>query len=122
MPTWSTPTVAVRGGRTQVVVNGFKHIGGYDFETGKELWKMTGGGDIPVPTPIVGDGLIYITNAHGLFAPIYAIKTDRDGRRHAEGQQALRADGVDRRRARAPTCRRRSSTTGCSTTAATTAC
>ena len=34
-------------GRDQVIVNGWKHIGGYDLETGKEVWRMTGGGDIP---------------------------------------------------------------------------
>ncbi len=79
VPTWSTPTIHEAGGRTQVIVNGWKHIGGYDFETGKELWKMGGGGDIPVPTPIVVEDLIYITNAHGLFAPIYAIRTDAAG-------------------------------------------
>jgi outer membrane protein assembly factor BamB len=79
VPTWSTPAVVTSAGRTQVVVNGYKHIGGYDVGTGKVLWKMGGGGDIPVPTPIVDDGLIYITNAHGMFAPIYAIKTDASG-------------------------------------------
>lgn len=29
-----------------VIVNGWKHIGGYDLETGKEAWRMSGGGDI----------------------------------------------------------------------------
>ena len=79
VPTWSTPTVHEEKGRRQVIVNGYKHIGGYDLETGDELWKMTGGGDIPVPTPVVSDGLIFITNAHGSAAPIYAIKTDAIG-------------------------------------------
>lgn len=79
VPTWSTPAVHVSDGRTQVIVNGWKHIGGYDIETGKELWRMGGGGDIPVPTPVVAGGLIYITNAHGMFAPIYAIRTDASG-------------------------------------------
>jgi outer membrane protein assembly factor BamB len=79
VPTWSTPAVHTANGRTQVIVNGWKHIGGYDVQTGKELWKMAGGGDIPVPTPVVADGLVYITNAHGQLAPIYAIKTDAAG-------------------------------------------
>ena len=47
----------------QVVVNGWHHIGGYDFNTGKELWMLKGGGDIPVPTPVFQDGTIVITNA-----------------------------------------------------------
>ncbi len=79
VPTWSTPTVHEVNGRSQVIVNGWRHIGGYDVETGKELWKLRGGGDIPVPTPVVAGDLIYITNAHGMLAPIYAIKTSASG-------------------------------------------
>jgi outer membrane protein assembly factor BamB len=79
VPTWSTPTVCTIGGRTQVVLNGWKYIGGYDVNTGKELWHMSGGGDIPVPTPVVGQGLIFITNAHGRMAPIYAIRPTATG-------------------------------------------
>jgi len=42
VPTWSTPTVHVVNGRAQIVVNGFRHIGGYDLKTGDELWRMVG--------------------------------------------------------------------------------
>jgi outer membrane protein assembly factor BamB len=77
--TWSTPTVHVADGRAQVLCNGWKHIGGYDLETGAELWKLEGGGDIPVPTPVVAHGNVYITNAHGRLAPIYAVKLDARG-------------------------------------------
>ena len=80
--TWSTPAVFPRqGGRSQVVLNGYHHIGGYDFDTGEELWRLEGGGDIPVPTPIrAGDGPILITNAHGRLKPIYAIDLDAEGK------------------------------------------
>ncbi len=79
VPTWSTPTVHVTPGRSQVIVNGYKRIAGYDLVNGKELWWMKGGGDIPVPTPIIAHNLIYITNAHGAMAPIYAIKPTAEG-------------------------------------------
>lgn len=79
VPTWSTPAICTEGGLSQVVVNGWKHIGGYDLETGKELWKMVGGGDIPVPTPVIGQGLIFVTNAHGRFSPVYAIRPTAKG-------------------------------------------
>src|SRR5262249_3384840 len=69
VPTWGTPTVHAGKDRSQVICNGWYHIAGYDLETGKELWTLKGGGDIPVPTPIVANDLIYITNAHGSMAP-----------------------------------------------------
>jgi len=74
VPTWGTPTVHTGREHSQIIVNGFKHIGGYDIATGEEIWRMTGGGDIPVPTPVVGDDLAYITNAHGGKSPIYAVR------------------------------------------------
>lgn len=86
VPTWSTPTVVVTEKRQQVVCNGYKHIGGYDLNTGKELWKLVGGGDIPVPTPIFANGLIFITNAHGMMAPIYAIDPDVSGTLEMQGE------------------------------------
>jgi outer membrane protein assembly factor BamB len=60
-------------------VNGWHHIGGYEFATGRELWKLDGGGDIPVPTPIFAHGLIYQTSAHGKFRPLRAIRPDATG-------------------------------------------
>jgi outer membrane protein assembly factor BamB len=79
VPTWGTPTVHEVGGRTQLAVNGWHHTGGYDFTTGKEIWKIAAGGDIPIPTPVVQDGLIYITNAHGPKAPVYAVRETATG-------------------------------------------
>ncbi len=73
VPTWGSPTVDVRDGRSQVICNGYKHTGSYDLESGEPLWWIQGGGDIPVPTPIVAHDLIYITSAHGALAPIYAV-------------------------------------------------
>ena len=79
VPTWGTPTIVAAGGRTQIVVNGWHHSGGYDFATGKELWKLDGGGDIPVPTPIFANDLIYLTSAHGRVRPMRAIRPDASG-------------------------------------------
>jgi outer membrane protein assembly factor BamB len=79
VPTWSTPNVYEGDNTKQVIVNGFKHIGGYDLATGEEIWRMANGGDIPVPTPIFANDLIYIHGAHGRYAPIYAIKPTAEG-------------------------------------------
>ena len=78
-PTWSTPTIHTFDGKTQIIVNGYKHMGGYDFDTGKEIWQMSGGGDIPVPTPVVAHNLIFMNSAHGPVSPIYAVKPTANG-------------------------------------------
>jgi len=79
VPTWGTPTVHTVDGQTQVIVNGWRHIGAYDVRTGKEIWKLRGLGDIPVPTPVVHDGLVYLTSAHGPGAPVYAVRETASG-------------------------------------------
>jgi outer membrane protein assembly factor BamB len=79
VPTWGTPTIARSGSKTEILVNGWHHTGAYDFADGKEIWKLDGGGDIPVPTPIVADGLAYFTSAHGRSRPMRAIRLDATG-------------------------------------------
>jgi outer membrane protein assembly factor BamB len=74
VPTWSTPTIHEVNGKAQVLVNGMRQAGAYDFKTGKVIWSLAGGGDIPVPTPVTSDGLVYLTNAHGPGSPVYAIR------------------------------------------------
>jgi len=78
-PGWCTPNIYEYNGRKYVAVNGYKHRGGYDFITGKEIWRMSGGGDIQIPTPIPGDGLIYFNSAHGRSSPIMAVRTSATG-------------------------------------------
>ncbi len=78
-PTWGTPTVVEHKGVAQIVVNGYKHIGGYNLENGEAIWRLKGGGDVPVPTPITADGLAFITNAHGAPSPLFAINLDATG-------------------------------------------
>ncbi len=79
VPTWSTPTFHQVGDRKLVLVNGWKHAGAYDARTGSEVWKLRGLGDIPVPTPFVADGLVFITQAHGPGSPVYAVKVEAKG-------------------------------------------
>jgi outer membrane protein assembly factor BamB len=54
--TWSTPLIVHDGPQTRIIVNGWKQIGGYDFATGRQLWHMAGGGDIPVASPVLAGG------------------------------------------------------------------
>ncbi|MDP4222282.1 MAG: PQQ-binding-like beta-propeller repeat protein [Bacteroidota bacterium] len=78
-PGWCTPNIYTNAGKTCVAVNGYKHRGGYDFKTGKEIWNMSGGGDIPIPTPVLGDNVIFFNSAHGKYSPIMAVKTNATG-------------------------------------------
>lgn len=77
--TWGTPAIYSKDGKTQIIVNGYKHMGGYELETGKEIWRMGGGGDAPATTPVIANNLIYICNAHGKLSPIYAVKPEAAG-------------------------------------------
>jgi outer membrane protein assembly factor BamB len=87
VPTWSTPAIDLRDGRTRILANGHRHIAGYDFATGKEVWRLRGGGDIPVPAPIVAGGLAFFTSAHGGTAPILAVRASAAGDiTHPEGK------------------------------------
>jgi len=76
--TWSTPLVAATEDRQQIVCNGYRQMAGYDLKTGARLWHLNDGGDVPVPTPLFANGLIYLTNGHGR-SPTYAIKPTATG-------------------------------------------
>lgn len=76
---WCTPNVYFDGNMARVVVNGYKHRGAYDLDSGEEVWRMNGGGDIPVPSPIVWKDLVYFNSAHGRHAPLMAVKNSAEG-------------------------------------------
>lgn len=76
---WGTPLIHTGPEKTQVVVNGWPWIVAYDLENGEVIWRIKGGGDNPVPTPFVANGLIYITSAHGRYSPIYVVRPEARG-------------------------------------------
>ena len=88
VPTWGTPTIVTGPSSSELVVNGYRHSGGYDPTTGRELWRLDGGGDIPVPTPIEGHGLIYLSSAHGESRPLRAIRSGSRGNISLQQQDA----------------------------------
>ncbi|HSZ59086.1 MAG TPA: PQQ-binding-like beta-propeller repeat protein [Tepidisphaeraceae bacterium] len=80
VPTWSTPAVIhPKEGPAQVVCNGHKHAAGYDLRTGKEIWTLAMPGDIPIPTPIYADDLVFFTSAHGGPSGIFAVRSSATG-------------------------------------------
>ena len=76
--TWSSPCVVQWKGKTQIVCNGYNEMAGYDFDSGARLWTLSGGGDVPVPTPLFQNDLIYISNSHAR-SHCYAISPDAKG-------------------------------------------
>lgn len=76
---WGTPFIHAGASTVQVVANGWPWSVSYDLETGRERWRISGGGDNPIPTPFSANGWIYVTNAHGGKAPVWAIRPDAKG-------------------------------------------
>ncbi len=76
--TWGTPVIFSADGRDQIVTNGTK-IRGYDAATGKLLWTLGPNSEITVGTPVVGDGLVFITGGYPPVRPIYAVKPSASG-------------------------------------------
>ncbi|MBI4325335.1 MAG: PQQ-binding-like beta-propeller repeat protein [Chloroflexi bacterium] len=71
---WCTPAMAETKGRAQIVLNGWKQLGGYDFETGQQIWTLSGGGDIPVPAPLIVEDWAFFNSAHGQYRPLRAVR------------------------------------------------
>ena len=77
--TWGTPAIArAADGHEELVTNGTK-VRGYDPETGKLLWTLGPNSEITVGSPVVGNGLVFVTGGYPPVRPIYAIKPGASG-------------------------------------------
>jgi outer membrane protein assembly factor BamB len=79
IPSWGTPTIIEGPNRVELVTNATKFARGYDPRTGKELWRLGRHAEITVPTPFLGDGLIFITSGYRPVQPIYAVRPGATG-------------------------------------------
>ncbi len=76
IPSWGTPAVlasADEGGVDEIVTNGTT-IRGYDAKTGQELWRLGPNSEITVASPVVADGVAYVTAGYPPVKPIYAVR------------------------------------------------
>jgi len=78
IPSWSSPVVYRGAPRDELVTNG-KTIRGYDPRTGRELWTLGPNSEVVVGTPILGDGVVYVTAGYPPVRPIYAVRPGGDG-------------------------------------------
>jgi outer membrane protein assembly factor BamB len=74
---WGTPVVVNSGTRDELIVNSQRRVTAYDPETGKELWTVRGMTFEVIPTPVVGDGLVFASS--GRAGPTYAIRPGGTG-------------------------------------------
>jgi outer membrane protein assembly factor BamB len=72
-PSWATPNVMRGDGGDELVVNAAT-IAGYDPSTGEQLWALAPNSELVIATPIVGDGVAYVSAGYAPVKPIYAIR------------------------------------------------
>jgi outer membrane protein assembly factor BamB len=75
---YSTPVVVQAGSRTEVVVNSSAGVSGHDFATGERLWYFNEDNRFPVPSPLVHQGLIYLSRGYR-SSPFMAIRPGGQG-------------------------------------------
>jgi len=77
---WNTPLVWRSKARTELVASGKKHIAGYDPDSGKELWSLTGV-DTPDSCSPASDAerLYFGFRGQGVNGPLYALAAGCSG-------------------------------------------
>jgi outer membrane protein assembly factor BamB len=75
---WSTSLIVEHAGEKQVVINATGKVRSYDFATGRPIWEIGGQAANTVPTPVTGDGIVYVTSGHRGSA-LQAIKLGATG-------------------------------------------
>jgi outer membrane protein assembly factor BamB len=74
---WGTPIAVRAGGRDEIIVSSMHRVYAYDPDTGKELWSAAGNLVEVIPTPVVGEGLVFA--ASGRAGPTLAITPGGSG-------------------------------------------
>ena len=75
---WSTPLIVEHEGKAQVIVAATRRVCSYDLETGKLVWECRGLTGNVIPTPVVADGVVYLTSGFG-GAALLAVKLGGTG-------------------------------------------
>lgn len=74
---WGTPVVITASNRDELIVNSQRRVAAYDPATGQELWTVRGMTFEVVPTPVVGEGLVFASS--GRAGPTFAIRPGGNG-------------------------------------------
>lgn len=74
---WGTPVMLDAGDRDELVVSSQRRVAAYDPDSGRELWTVRGNTFEVIPTPVVGDGLVFCSS--GRAGPTFAIRPGGSG-------------------------------------------
>ncbi len=77
-PSWATPTLLEGPDGDELIVNG-STIHAYDPETGIELWSLGPNSELVVATPIVHNGVAFVSAGYPPIKPIYAVPAGMRG-------------------------------------------
>jgi outer membrane protein assembly factor BamB len=58
---WATPLLVRVGDHDELVASGAESVIAYDPATGKERWRANGTQSHPIPSPVAGHGLVFMT-------------------------------------------------------------
>jgi outer membrane protein assembly factor BamB len=73
----STPVIIQVDGKDQILSAAGDVIQGFEPATGKLIWTVKSEGEPAVPTPAIGEGLVFMSTSPGV--PVLGIKTDGKG-------------------------------------------
>ena len=73
----ATPTVMQVNGKEQIISTAGNVIQGFDPTDGRLIWTVENKGEPCVPSPVLGDGLVYASTSNN--APIRAVRPDGQG-------------------------------------------
>jgi outer membrane protein assembly factor BamB len=76
--TWATPNVLPAPSGDELITNG-STIRAYDPRTGQSLWSLGPSSDVVVATPVVGDGLAFVTAGYPPVRPVFAVRPGQRG-------------------------------------------
>jgi len=71
--TWTTPLIVDVGGKPQVIVAATSDVISYDLATGQMVWQGPALTPNAIPSPVYGDGIVYVTSGYR-GNMLYAVK------------------------------------------------
>ncbi len=76
---WATPLVHEANGVLEIITSATERVRSYDARTGEVIWSCGGLLVNAIPTPVIGDGVVYCMNGHHRGAVLLAIALGKKG-------------------------------------------